>query len=214
MALAGTAFADGVKKARAAREAWQQASAELQRQLSLASSIPSLKSQLDRTLGEWEQAKQEYEVSVDGGLVFGLLGRLCRESGVRDVSLTLAGSDAGFHQGHLRARYYSFRIAGPFPAVFRVLQGLESSGVPAELKPLKVTASTTEVVAEGTLVLYSLDPPDRVEWVSGASGKYDPFFDYEIRRAEAVREAAAQGQVMQGKAQPDGKGQNGPPRNE
>lgn len=49
------------------------------------------------------------------------------------------------------------------------------------------------MAAEGTLVLYSLDPPARVERVSGASGKYDPFFDYGIRKAEAEREAAEQG---------------------
>lgn len=49
------------------------------------------------------------------------------------------------------------------------------------------------MAADGTLVLYSLDPPARVERVSGASGKYDPFFDYGIRKAEAERDAAEQG---------------------
>jgi hypothetical protein len=112
---------------------------------------------------------------------------------VRDVSLSDAGGDTAFYKSHLRARYYRVRVAGPFPAVLKILQGLEASGVPAELKPLKVRASGTEVAAEGTLVLYSLSPPARVERVAGESGKYDPFFDYEVRKMEAERQAAAQG---------------------
>lgn len=203
LALACVVFTDGARKAQAAREAWRQASAEFQRQLSAASSLLPLKAELNRASKEWEQAKQLYEVSVDGGLAFGLLGRLCRENGIKNASVTLAGSDAGFHQGHLRARYYNFRIAGPFPAVFRVLQGLESSGVPAELKPLKVTASGAEVTAEGTLVLYSLNPPGRVEQLPGKSGKYDPFFDYQIRMAEIEQDRAVQEQMPQQQAAQD-----------
>jgi hypothetical protein len=201
LVLASIVFVDGVREAQAAREAWQQASVGFQQQLSAVSSLPFLKIQLDRVQKEWEEVKQEYNISVEGGLVFGLLGRLCKENRLKDVSITLAGSDIGFYQGHLRAKRYNFRIAGPFPAVLRVFQGLESSGVPAELKPLKVKASGTKVVAEGTLVLYSLNPPGRIERVSGQSGKYDPFFDYEIRKAELEQETTTQ--VPQEQTQPN-----------
>lgn len=184
--LAAAVFSDGAEKAKAARQDWERSSAELQRELAQASSLPAARAALDRARLEWEEARRGYEVSVDGGLVFGVLGRLARESGARDVSVSDAGGDAKFHK---------IRIAGPFPAVLRVLQGLEASGIPAEIKPLKVAVaeSGTEVVAEGTLVLYSLSPPARIERVSGDSGKYDPFFDYEIRKREAERRAAGQG---------------------
>lgn len=192
LVLAAAVFADGMEKAKAAKEGWERSSAELQREISLASSLPAARSALERARLEWEEARRGYEASVDGGLAFGVLGRLAEESGVKDVSVSDAGGDAKFHKGHLKAKYYRIRIAGPFPAVLRVLQGLEASGIPAEIKPLKVAAaaSGTEVAAEGTLVLYSLSPPARVERISGESGKYDPFFDYEIRRVEIERRAA------------------------
>ncbi|MGB9782616.1 MAG: hypothetical protein ACPLXA_06590 [Moorellaceae bacterium] len=181
--VTGTIFFQGMQRLNSARTAYDQAKTTME-QNAAAASLASLRSQLAAVKQRWDEVKMGYAASVDGGAFFDLVGRLARENGIKEISLTNAGEDNAFYRGHLHARYYTMKVKGPFPAVYRVLSGIETSGVPTEIKPVTIKAGGDVVDVEAAVVLYSLDPPEWQNRVSSPSGVYDPFFDPEMVGAE------------------------------
>ncbi|GEA15412.1 hypothetical protein E308F_16560 [Moorella sp. E308F] len=204
-AAAGATFVQGMHRLDAARAACNQAKAVMEQNVAAAASLASLRSQLAAARQRWDEVKTSYAASVDGGAFFDLVGRLTAENGVKDISLTNAGEDNGFYRGHLHARYYALKIKGPFPAVYNVLNGIETSGTPAEIKPVTIKAAGDVVDLEATVVLYSLNPPEWQNRVAGGSGSYDPFFDPAMLGAEEAQQQRQQ-QRQAGQGQTPGQG--------
>lgn len=190
--IAGAIFFQGIQRMNSTRAMYIQAKKTMEQNMVDAASPALLRSQLDAIQRRWDEVKIGYATSVDGGAFFDLVGRLARENDVKDIRLTNAGEDNAFYRGHLHARYYTMKIKGPFPAVYRVLNGIETSGVPTEIKPVTIKAAGDAVDVEATVVLYSLNPPEWQNRVSDSSGVYDPFFDPDMIGAEEARQQQEQ----------------------
>lgn len=174
-------FKSGLERLAVAKKDYLQAKMSFQQNMDAAASVPALKAQAACAKRRWEDVKVSYATFVDGGLFFDLLDKLCQDNGVQDVTAVAAGTDTGFFRNHLHARYYALTLRGPFPKVYSVFYRLEASGLPVEVKPLKITVDGADVTAGGTVVLYSLNPLEKREWVAGPSGGCDPFFNFDIR---------------------------------
>lgn len=176
-------FILGLNKVEMAETSYNAVKTQVQAELQKASVLTSAKQEFERLKEEWEVVKQLYIFDPEGGNFYNQLGILADKYKIRDVSITPHPLQQGFYMGHLRALPYELVIKGPFPSVFNLLSGLERLDTPAEIKPISIQQQDDgTVLVKATVFLYSLNPPEKRVYVNGQSGRYDPFFNPDIKK--------------------------------
>lgn len=147
-----------------------------------AARLPLEEACLRDARARWEKAKVRYERSQETGAILRDVERAAVSCGVRLVSLEPGECVEKVFRGHLRAVPFKVEVEGTYPALVDLLSEWERMA-PVEVRCVAVEAAKGEpdqaagkVGARVDLVVYSLNPPHRVEKVSGESGVYDAFF--------------------------------------
>lgn len=219
--IGGTVYIvkNGINDYKEAKNKYEQIYSTYMANSQKASRITQVKSMYERKKKEWEQTEIATPLAyyIEGGMFFQQLGELAKKYNVADINITPAGKETGFIDGHLRAVSYNLKISGPFVNVFNVLYGMENIKSPAEIKPIKISAidNGENVTVETTIVLYSLNPPNKYEFVAEPTGRSDPFFNpamaekilkTQIEQQQGEQQEATQ---QQNKQQQNEKQQNG-----
>lgn len=176
-------FILGINKVKTAEISYNAVKTQVQAETVKASVLASVKQELSNLKKEWEEVKQPYVFDPEGGIFYNQLGILANKYKIKDISITPHSLQEGFYMGHLRAHPYELVIKGPFPSVFNLLSGIERLNIPAEIKPIFIQQQDDgTVLVKTTVFLYSLNPPEKKEYVNGQSGRYDPFFNPDIQK--------------------------------
>jgi len=185
-------FILGINKVKTAEINYNTVKTQVQAEAVRVSVLASAKQELSNLKKEWEEVKQLYVFDTEGGSFYNQLGILANKYKIKDISITPYPLQEGFYMGHLRALPYELVIKGPFPSVFNLLFGLERLNTPAEIKPISIQQQDDgTVLVKATVFLYSLNPPEKREYVNGQSGRYDPFFNPDIRKVLQQQQSSA-----------------------
>lgn len=146
-----------------------------------AASVPKEERELQRVLQLWEEKKKFLWRSAETGITIKDFEDAAKAGGVQLLSVEPGESVENFYRGHLKAVPVKASFRGTFPGVLTAVAAVEKLASPGEVRQFQVkTIPQTEVPgtveAEVEAVLYSLNPPEVREKVSGETGRYDPFF--------------------------------------
>jgi hypothetical protein len=168
-------FKSSYAKLTEAQESYDRATISLQSATQKADQIKTVKRELEKIESRWNREKTDYSTYVEGGLFFEILDKLAVANNVNDINIQIRGSEKNFHKNHMYATAFDLTLKGSFWGVYKVLNGLENSSIPIEVKPIMLTSEAEGVKAQATAVIYSTNPPSEFVYVAGDTGKYDPF---------------------------------------
>lgn len=208
LVITGMAFKSSYAKLTEAQESYDRATISLQSATQKADQIKTVKRELEKIESRWNREKVDYSTYVEGGLFFEILDKLAVTNNVNDINIQIRGSEKNFHKNHLYATAFDLTLKGPFWGVYKVLNGLENSSMPIEVKPIILTSEAEGVKAQATAVMYSTNPPSEFVYVAGEVSRYDPFSNEaftEIEEAllqatESQEEDSEEDSVQQDKA--------------
>ncbi|MCL6478535.1 MAG: type 4a pilus biogenesis protein PilO [Peptococcaceae bacterium] len=183
--------APGVKAATQSRQNYIAMKTSYDLEKAKASNISARESELASVTAEFETLSKNLSRDISTGVAVAEIARFCGENGVELLSLQPGEQQEAVYKNHLRAVPVKMKISGPFPAILKTMKAIESSGNPSEFRDIKIDGVANEqaagnVTAELTTVLYSLNPPGTVEYVTAPSGSYDPFWALKTPPVETV----------------------------
>lgn len=192
--LIATALCSGVVHFLNARNALLEARGKYISTQSEAASLPREARELEQTKREWNEEKKGLWRSAETGITIKDIEDAVVKSGAKLISVEPGGSVVGAFRGHLRAVPVKVGMKGTYPAVLAAVSSLEQLANPGEARQFRITSVKDseapvpgEVEANVDLVLYSLNPPEAKEKVSGNSGRYDPFFPLIVSKEQIVK---------------------------
>lgn len=159
----------------------------------IANSIPNQIAALKEATDQFDELSKSFSLDMGTGTALADIAEYCKDNGVELISLRPGDTVKKIYEGHLRAVPVKMEIAGPFPAVLKTMKAIESAGNPSEVRDVKISEgkgdtakNPGDVSAELTVVLYSLNPPRSMDYVTAPSGNYDPFWALKAPPANPV----------------------------